>query len=210
MSLDTPIFSPWIILVSVGLYGFVHSLLATHQAKAFVRSWFGDQGSRGYRLFYNFFAILSFMPVLGLVGALPDQPLYTIPFPWVIVTLALQGLAVVALILGVIQTDAWHFLGIRQFASEGQVESSPLAVTGLYRWVRHPLYTAGLVFIWCTPAMTVNLLALNIGLTVYILIGAYFEERRLVIEFGEQYQMYAKSTPMLIPGLKKSGKQSGG
>lgn len=210
MSLDTAIFSPYIVLVSVGIYGFVHSLLATLQVKAFVQAWLGDQGSRGYRLFYNFFAILSFMPVLGLVGALPDQPLYTIPFPWVIMTLVLQGLAVVALILGVIQTNAWHFLGIRQFASEGRVENQSLVVTGLYRWVRHPLYTAGLLFIWCTSAMTLNLLALNVGLTIYILIGANFEERRLEKEFGEQYQMYAKSTPMLIPGFRIPVKRLGG
>jgi len=33
------------------------------------------------------------------------------------------------------------------------------------------------------------------------LIGAYFEERKLLREFGEAYAIYKNTTPMLIPGL---------
>jgi protein-S-isoprenylcysteine O-methyltransferase Ste14 len=211
MSQDMAIYAPWIILLAVGLYGFVHSLLASLEVKAFVRNWLGEKGSRGYRLFYNFFAILSFLPLLVLVGALPDQVLYTIPLPWTLITLALQGLAILVLILGVIQVDAWQFLGIRQFAADREVENDTLVVTGLYRWVRHPLYTAGLIFIWCAPVMSLNLLALNLGLTLYILGGAWYEERKLVRVFGERYLSYARSTPMLIPGLLfLSGRRPGG
>jgi protein-S-isoprenylcysteine O-methyltransferase Ste14 len=68
--------------------------------------------------------------------------------------------------------------------------------------VRHPLYTAGLVLIWLLPILTWNLLALNLGLTAYIFIGAYFEERKLLLEFGDSYAEYREHTPMLIPGLK--------
>lgn len=50
--------------------------------------------------------------------------------------------------------------------------------------------------------MTCNLLALNLGLTAYVLIGAYFEERKLVSEFGEGYAEYRRRTPMLMPGLR--------
>jgi methanethiol S-methyltransferase len=74
-------------------------------------------------------------------------------------------------------------------------------VAGLYKLVRHPLYTCGLILVWLPPVMTWNLLAFAIGATVYILIGAYFEERKLVAEFGQAYLDYRKRTPMLIPGL---------
>jgi protein-S-isoprenylcysteine O-methyltransferase Ste14 len=50
--------------------------------------------------------------------------------------------------------------------------------------------------------MTFNLLALNLGLTLYIIIGAYFEERKLLLEFGGAYTEYRQKTPMLIPGLR--------
>jgi protein-S-isoprenylcysteine O-methyltransferase Ste14 len=41
-----------------------------------------------------------------------------------------------------------------------------------------------------------------VGATIYILIGAYFEERKLSREFGAAYADYKSKTPMLIPWLK--------
>ncbi len=77
-----------------------------------------------------------------------------------------------------------------------------MVVHGLYRWVRHPLYTAGLLFIWLTPVMSINLLALNIGLSVYLVVGAIFEERKLLQAFGPAYAEYQQRTPMLVPALR--------
>jgi protein-S-isoprenylcysteine O-methyltransferase Ste14 len=48
--------------------------------------------------------------------------------------------------------------------------------------------------------MTVNLLALIVGLSLYLVIGAHVEERKLALEFGQTYREYQKRTPMLIPG----------
>ena len=50
--------------------------------------------------------------------------------------------------------------------------------------------------------MTGNLLALNLGITVYLVVGALYEERKLVRLFGEEYIKYRERTPMLIPGLR--------
>jgi methanethiol S-methyltransferase len=74
--------------------------------------------------------------------------------------------------------------------------------TGLYRYVRHPLYTCSILILWLVPVMTVNLLAFNLGATLYMTIGAFFEERKLVREFGGEYEAYRRHTPMLVPGLK--------
>jgi protein-S-isoprenylcysteine O-methyltransferase Ste14 len=139
--------------------------------------------------------------VLVITAFTPDHDLYTIPFPWVIPMLAGQLLAVVALIFGFRKTDAWEFLGLRQL-SRKEKQPVKLTTSGLYRYVRHPLYTAGIIFIWLMPIMTVNVLAINLGLTVYVLVGAYFEERKLRREFGAQYAAYQAVTPMLIPGLR--------
>jgi protein-S-isoprenylcysteine O-methyltransferase Ste14 len=49
--------------------------------------------------------------------------------------------------------------------------------------------------------MSVNSFVVYVGLTVYILIGIIFEERKLVREFGRSYEDYRSVTPMLIPGL---------
>ena len=110
-----------------------------------------------------------------------------------------QGLAVIFLIIGVVQTDALSFIGLQQIFN-GE-KPAQLMTGGLYRFMRHPLYTFGLLFLWLTPRVTVNLFTFYLGLTVYIIVGAYFEERKLLREFGQAYEDYARVTPMLIPGL---------
>ncbi|OGO71096.1 MAG: hypothetical protein A2Z49_10905 [Chloroflexi bacterium RBG_19FT_COMBO_56_12] len=192
---------PFLILLAVAVYGLIHSLLASLWAKARLRQWIGPPAERWYRLAYNLFAFVSLLPVLALPALLPDVRLYVIPSPWSYLTLAGQLLAVVALAVGVMQTGAWSFLGLQQAPGKPSQKSSQLVTHGLYRRVRHPLYTAGLVFIWLVPVMTRNLLALNIGLTIYLVVGALFEERKLLREFGEVYIQYRLDTPMLIPRL---------
>ena len=202
-------FAPWIILFAIAVYGFVHSLLATMGAKAKARRWFGPGADRWYRLAYNFLGILTFLPILGLVAAYPGERLYVIPAPWSYLALVGQLLALLALFIGLLQTGIWSFLGFEQMLVANPTTQPEMVTKGLYRWVRHPLYTAGLAFIWLTPIMTSGLLALNIGLTIYLVVGTIYEERKLVREFGEAYTEYQLRTPMLIPGLIRNKKISG-
>ena len=199
-------FAPVIVLLSVLIYGIVHSLLASNQIKNLARCLFGAYADRGYRLAYNIFAIISLLPVLALPALLPDRTVYVIPSPWVYLTFLGQLLAVGLLLVGLLQTGVWSFFGFRQLMVGDEQVESRLEVRGLYRYVRHPLYTAGLLFIWLTPLMTSNVLALFFGLTIYIIIGAYFEERRLVQEYGPAYDEYKKSTPMLVPFVNWSNR----
>ncbi len=196
--------SPWLsfclILLAMALYGALHSLLATAGAKARARQWFGPAADRGYRLAYNIVGGVSLLPVLWLVAKLPDRSLYAIPWPWTLLTGAGQIIGALVVLLGVWQTGAARFLGLRQLVAPDTHQESPhLVISGLYRWVRHPLYAGGLLFIWLTPRLSVNLLALYLGLTLYILIGARLEERRLLAEFGEAYAQYQQNVPMLLP-----------
>jgi protein-S-isoprenylcysteine O-methyltransferase Ste14 len=193
--------STLVLIFAIIVWGSVHSLLASLATKTRVRKWFGPGSDRWYRLAYNMFGILTFLPILGLLAMDPGQSLYVIPAPWSYLALAGQLLAVVALGIGLLQTGAWSFLGIEQLLVNSPESEAQMVSGGLYRWVRHPLYTAGLVFIWLTPVMTVNLLVLNLGLTIYLVVGAIYEERKLVRECGEAYLEYQEEVPMLIPGM---------
>lgn len=188
------------LLLSLLLWGLLHSLLASEGAKGFLRHVFGDAASRVYRLGYNLFAVASFFPVLWFLRTPPDQVLYRIGEPWIEWTLAGQLAGILLLGIGLLQTDPFAFAGLRQLV-ESEPGAAKLATHGLYRYVRHPLYSAGLLTLWLSPLMTVKLLALYIGLTAYILIGATFEERRLLQEFGSDYADYKSKTPMFIPFL---------
>lgn len=198
----------WWILLAGGLYGVLHSILAANGVKAWAERVFGpDAMRRYYRLFFVLVAVASLLPVLALAAWLPDQRIYTIPAPWTWLTLAAQGAAALGLLAGVRQTDALAFLGIRQWLEYQPERSRPqpetLVTGGLYRWVRHPLYTFSFVLLWLMPVMTWNLLAVNLSLSLYLVIGAWFEERKLVQQFGADYEAYRRRTPMLVPFLKR-------
>ncbi len=111
-----------------------------------------------------------------------------------------QGVAAFLLLYGVLQTDTLSFVGLRQLV-EPDGKSGTLVTSGLYRFVRHPLYSAVLVFLWLATTMTVNELVVYICATIYIFIGAYFEERKLLREYGAAYAEYKSVTPMVVPGL---------
>jgi protein-S-isoprenylcysteine O-methyltransferase Ste14 len=192
----------WVILLAVLAWGLLHSFLASRKLKALAHGWFGHATDRWFRLAYNFISIITFLPILPLPLILTDKRIYGIPFPWVILTSVIQFLALIVLVIGLRQTGIFSFLGLRQLIHSEDPITIHLVTSGFYQYVRHPLYTAGLVLIWLIPILTWNLLALNLGITAYIFIGAYFEERKLLSEFGTDYAEYRRHTPMLIPGLR--------
>ncbi len=190
----------WLIL-SVVIWGVIHTILASLGAKEWFKKMLnGNRGMSFYRFGYNMFSGLSFLPILWLLSILPDKNLYRISAPWIYLFLAGQGFAVLLLIVGILQTDVLSFVGLRQLV-EGEEHPARLVTNGLYRYVRHPLYSAGLLFLWLAPVMSVNSLILYATLTAYIIVGAFFEERKLSREFGQEYMDYRSVTPMLIPGL---------
>lgn len=188
-----------ILSAAMLVWGGIHSLLASLQVKEWFSRATGERYMRFYRLAYNLFSLLTFLPILWLTAALPDRILYVIPWPWLGLTLTGQLAAAVLLGISLFQTDLFDFIGLSALISSRPPERSHLVVTGLYRWVRHPIYSAGLFFIWLTPVMTVNLLTLYAAATVYIILGAYYEERKLLREFGVAYADYRASTPMFLP-----------
>ncbi len=193
----------WLVL-AIAAWGVVHSWLASLRVKAAVRRRLGEGAARLYRLAYNVFSALTFIPILLLVRFLPDQLLYSVPSPWFFVMLAGQLLAVVCIVLALLQVDAFAFIGLRQpFQGE---PTAQLVTNGFYRWVRHPLYLFGLLTLWLTPVMTRNLLVVYLALTAYLIIGAMFEERKLLREFGPAYAEYRAHTHMLIPLPRFPGK----
>lgn len=192
------------ILLSIAVYGVIHSILAGLSFKSWVRRQVGEHTyHRFYRLFFSLQAAVLFLPVLLLVGILPDQTMYRISMPWILFTSFIQILAVGFMIHSVMLTGAMRFVGLQQALDPVSAEHNlPLVRRGLYRYVRHPLYTCTFLVIWLVPVMSWNVLALNIGVTLYTLIGAYFEERKLVQEFGATYESYRKNTPFIVPFVK--------
>jgi uncharacterized membrane protein len=63
---------------------------------------------------------------------------------------------------------------------------------------RHPWYLATIMLIWAR-GLDVSVLITNIILTIYLIVGTVLEERKLLVEYGEDYRGYQKKVSMLIP-----------
>ncbi len=193
------LWSVLLIIISLAVYAGLHSLTAASGVKAWARRVFGPASDRWYRLVYNIVAVVTFLPILLLVALLPDRLLYLVPSPWRWLMVAGQVLALGGLTAAVAQTNAWHFLGLAQLFDPQPAQTGRLVVSGLYRWVRHPIYFFSLLFLWLSPVMTLNQLTLYVMVTLYFYVGSIFEERRLEAEFGEAYRRYRQYTPRLFP-----------
>jgi protein-S-isoprenylcysteine O-methyltransferase Ste14 len=80
--------------------------------------------------------------------------------------------------------------------------TAELQQTGLFAYVRHPMFAGAVVFIWGVflgyPYM--NNLVTAICLTIYSFIAVFFAERRLELLYGDMYKQYQRKVPVLFPG----------
>ncbi|MBA4398345.1 MAG: hypothetical protein C0396_00480 [Anaerolinea sp.] len=193
----------WWILVSMILYGGLHSLLASRRFKAALQRRFGSGGIRWHRFVFSILGGLTLLPPLALVALLPDRQIYIIPSPFSSWLRLLQFAGLVGLVYGVMQTGFFNFIGLDRVLDPAAVDRTPQFITGgLYRLVRHPLYTSTMLVLWASPALSWNRLALNLGASAYLIIGSIFEEQKLLDEFGEEYAAYRRRTPAFLPRLR--------
>jgi protein-S-isoprenylcysteine O-methyltransferase len=72
--------------------------------------------------------------------------------------------------------------------------------TGPYRFIRHPIYTAGCLICWAGALAHPSLKSIGCG--VLVLIGALLRiasEERLVLERYPEYREYAQRTKRMLP-----------
>ncbi len=76
-----------------------------------------------------------------------------------------------------------------------------LITSGVYRIVRHPVYSADIVFAWALFLLmpTIGVLLSIIWLTIVHILWMKLEEHALTLRFGEEYLDYRRRTPMFVP-----------
>jgi protein-S-isoprenylcysteine O-methyltransferase Ste14 len=194
-----------LIFVTLMAFGAIHSAFASHTAKALAQRIVGaDFAAWVYRLFFNFSAVLTVLPVMYLVWTLPDHVLYRFPEPLNYLAVALQALTVLGMLYALYQMDFLFFAGLRQLidplhTSIESTSTAQLVTHGLHRYVRHPLYTTSLIILYLASPMSVNWLAFAVSCNVYFCLGSIFEERKLLREFGDAYRAYQQRVPRLLP-----------
>lgn len=117
----------------------------------------------------------------------------------------IRGVAVfgwVFLFLATFMINHFELFGLRQTLDPLQGKSAPaisFKMSGFYKIVRHPIQTGVLIGVWAVPVSTASHLVFAAGITIYIFIGLYFEEKDLIQEFGETYLDYMQRVKRVIP-----------
>jgi methanethiol S-methyltransferase len=78
-----------------------------------------------------------------------------------------------------------------------------LEIHGVYGWVRHPMLVGGLLF-YITQGPTLNAFVFALLYFLYMVIGSYYEERRLVRIFGPDYVAYRSRVGAFVPRLRSA------
>ncbi|MEG3640393.1 hypothetical protein [Magnetococcus sp. PR-3] len=183
------------------LFGVIHSGMSDARFKtAWCRKLGAKQGFE--RFIFNGVAVVT---TLGLFvhayTMLSHTPLFN-PQGWLKYTLmGVQLLAIGGMMWAFKAYDMARFVGlfqVRQARAKQPVEVEPLRIGPMHRWVRHPIYTTALIYLWCQPQNYATLV-LHGCATLYLIIGALLEERRLLALYGAPYHCYQQAVPMLIP-----------
>ncbi|MES0372332.1 MAG: NnrU family protein [Mariprofundaceae bacterium] len=180
------------IWISGLLFALIHSLFAAESCKRlFYRLGMTPQR---YRLLYSIFAVLLTLIWLFYIYQLTDSPLYQVSgwLNWLLVLLQLSGLWIVLVSLKAFDTAL--FLGMKSMIDDKE----PFHEHGIYRYIRHPMYSGFMLALFASPAQSVNSLNLALYIALYFLIGSRFEEQRM-IRMHPEYIDYRNRVSAFIP-----------
>jgi len=203
-------------LAAFALFALCHSVGAQEPFKQALGRWTSPfLVTHFWRLLY---CALSLWALYAGIASLhwlhhPQHDHWLIEYPpwlWQLLTL-LHLLSVLLFYIAFLQSDYLEFLGLRQAwiglrTLSGKPPPTPLrlfgtdrlCVRGIYGWVRHPMLAAGLLFL-LTSGPSLNNLSYTLMYTSYMLIGGYYEERRLLRQFGADYTRYRQRVGAFLP-----------
>jgi methanethiol S-methyltransferase len=185
------------------LYFAIHSLLAAESVKRWFAARLGTS-FRAYRLGYNVVSIVLFCILLYWMFSLDDAFL----LPQNIFTKSaasiLCAIGTYILLGSLWQYDLGEFSGIKQWQQKNNApQHSELRISGLNAIVRHPLYLGTLLLLigFFLYIPKISLLLVFLSVLIYLPFGIYWEEQKLLRQFGTAYEDYKKRVKALLPGI---------
>jgi len=187
-----PLARPLVLAILLAFLALRVAFRRTRDPRAAVRP-------RREKLLTRTMTVAVVLPALGWLGtvgeAWGDVPLPEAP-RWAGFALALLGLAGLAWSHAALGRNFSPWLELRQ--DHGLVTGGP------YRWVRHPMYTAGFAQVVGCGLLAANLLVLGLpllALSALVALRLPDEEAMLRARFGADWEAWARTTGRLLPKI---------
>jgi methanethiol S-methyltransferase len=195
-----------ILILLWSVYCILHSLMASSGFKQKLVSLLGTR-FKYYRLFYTLFAFLFLVFILYYQFNIETSRAFESSY-YTRLAGILVGISGLIIMITCIKKYFMSLSGLLSLVKETSYNT--LIITGIHKYVRHPLYLGTFGFIWgaflCYPFWTI--LIADTIITLYTLIAIRFEEDKLVKEYGKSYKEYQQRVPKLIPSFKpRQGRQ---
>ncbi|MDP1623871.1 MAG: NnrU family protein [Bacteroidales bacterium] len=191
----------WILALCWINYCVLHSGLITNSVTSFFKQRLGIN-YKYYRISYNIFAIVTLIPIVFYTYSIKQTPFFCWAGYFLPVRYLLLAMGLLILYTGSRHYDMQTFLGLKQIKlgvnhnlinTSGKIDS-----TGILGIFRHPFYSGSILILWANN-LDYSILIVNIILSIYLIIGTFLEEQKLVREFGNEYREYQKKVSMLFP-----------
>ena len=193
------------IMIDVGLvllFGVQHTVMARTGFKTWILTWLPQPMKRATYVLFSGIALgviyLFWQPIDGLVWDISGSF-----FGAIMIVLYVFGWTFSTAATFII--NHFELFGLSQAYRHLKTLPTPeddFQVRLFYTFVRHPIQLGILVGIWATPLMTYGHLLFSVLFSVYIMIGLFYEEKDLMVEFGETYAAYKNKVSMFIPFLR--------
>jgi methanethiol S-methyltransferase len=200
---------PWALLANAALlaqFPLGHSLLLTVRGRALLTRLV--PGHHGRTLSTTTYAIIASLQLLALFALwTPSGIIWWRAEGWVfwLVCASYAG--------------AWLLLIKASFDAGPEVQSGSLGwlslmqnirpifpdmpQTGLFRFIRQPIYVAFALTLWTVPVWTPDQFALAVSFTAYCLVAPLMKERRFTALYGERFTAYQRTVPYAWPRWRR-------
>jgi protein-S-isoprenylcysteine O-methyltransferase Ste14 len=185
-----------LIVSGVLIFGLQHSGISALRVKnRIINRW----GKEGYAKLFKATSIVGI--IVPFIAMNYWDWFYFITEPSLIQPLLFAS-GVTLIIIGLVVTMmASRVISVSTVADMRTDRQAALVTDGIYSRTRHPLYLATILLLLGLAALYPfnRVIVFSISLSVYVLIGAFLEERKLVAHYGQAYLEYRKQAGFMLP-----------
>jgi protein-S-isoprenylcysteine O-methyltransferase Ste14 len=180
------------LFLSWSIYFFLHSLLASTGAKSKF-----PLSAKNYRLLYSIVSTIGLFWLMLQMAVIKPDYLFTPTDLTKYLGMVIASWGVIIIMMSFRQISAAAFLGLKLELN------AELIKTGIHARMRHPIYTGTILVIlgMLVAVPNYSVLVSAIASFLYLPIGIYLEEKKLISLFGKEYLEYKQEVKAILPGV---------